>query len=107
MDIIFQAPLAPPYAQEFNFQQRVISAVQAQLDAFARTRNYDGILSACTYATSSIPKFAAEGQYAVDIRDAVWATLYTLMAEVEAETRTMPDTVAEVVALLPTPTWPA
>ena len=47
-----------------------VAAVQVRLDDFARTRNYDGILSAATYATSTVSKFAAEGQCAVALRDA-------------------------------------
>lgn len=88
------------------FQAAVVTATQARLDTFANTRNYDGILSACTYATSSVPRFAADGQTAVDLRDATWATLYTLMGEVQAGTRPMPGTADEVLALLPELTWP-
>ena len=34
--------------------KEVVDATQRRLDDFARTRNYDGILSACTYATSTV-----------------------------------------------------
>ena len=44
-------------------QSAIADATQARLDAFAKTRNYDGILSACTYAGSGVPQFASEGQY--------------------------------------------
>ena len=82
-------------------------AGEARLDAFAKTRNYDGILSASTYATSTVLKFAAEGQYAVDARDQTWSALYALMAEVLAGTRPMPESFAEVEPLLPNLVWPA
>lgn len=85
----------------------IVAATQSRLDTFAQTRNYDGILSACTYATSSVPKFAAEGQYCVDARDATWATLYTIMGEVLAQTRPMPESFADVAPLLPALAWPA
>jgi len=81
------------------------AGVQKRLDDFARTRNYDGILSAATYATSLIPKFKAEGQYAVEARDSTWAAAYALLAEVEAGTRPMP-TLEEVFAALPELVWP-
>ena len=81
------------------------AAVQAHLDATARQRRYDGILSACTYATSAVPKFAAEGQAAVAWRDAVWARCDELLAEVQSGTRD-PLTPAEVVAELPPLVWP-
>lgn len=80
-------------------------AVQKHLDAFARTRGYDGIMSACTYATSTAPKFAAEGQYAVEARDATWAKCYEVLAEVEAGSRPMP-TLDGLLAELPVLTWP-
>ena len=85
----------------------VTAATQKRLDDFARTRNYDGILSACTYATSSMPKFTAEGQYAVDVRDNTWATLYAIMGEVQAGTRPMPTGFADIEADLPVLAWPA
>ena len=91
-------------------KQALIEAVtqqtQARLDEFAKTRNYDGILSACTYATSPTAKFAAEGQYCVEARDATWSALYTIMAEVEAGTRPMPSGYADIEPDLPVLVWP-
>lgn len=89
-----------------GLQGEVVAATQARLDGFAQTRNYDGILSACTYATSTVPKFAAEGQYCVEARDATWATLYEVLAEVEAGTRPIPTSYAEIEPLLPPLVWP-
>lgn len=94
-------------ADAARIQAAIVAATQSSLDTFAQTRNYDGILSACTYATSSVPKFAAEGQYCVDARDATWATLYTIMGEVLAQTRPMPESFADVAPLLPVLEWPA
>jgi hypothetical protein len=90
-----------------DVQALVVQATQARLDNFARTRNYDGILSACTYATSSVPTFAAEGQYAVNARDITWAALYTFMGEVMAGTKPMPTGFADVEVLLPALVWQA
>ena len=89
-----------------SVQDLIVAATQARLDAFAQTRNYDGILSACTYATSTVPKFQAEGQYAVNARDNTWDTLYAFMAEVQLGTRPMPSGFADVEPLLPTLAWP-
>lgn len=87
-------------------QASIVQATQKRLDDFAKTRNYDGILSACTYATSPTAKFAAEGQYCVVQRDATWATLYAMLAEVEAGTRPMPSGYADIEAELPALVWP-
>lgn len=89
-----------------SLQEQVVAATQKRLDDFARTRNYDGILSACTYATSTVPRFATEGQYAVQARDATWAALYVLLAEVQAGTRTAPESFDDVEPLLPALEWP-
>lgn len=82
------------------------AAIQERLDAFASTRNYDGILSACTYATSSVPKFRAEGQYAVDARDNTWAAAYQILAEVQSGTRPMPASPEDIFPELPQLAWP-
>ena len=74
---------------------------------FRRARNYDGILSACTYATSGVQQFAAEGQHAVNVRDATRAALYAIMGEVDAGTRTVPTGYADIEPLLPSMEWPA
>lgn len=83
----------------------VQQAVQTRLDDFARMRNYDGIMSAATYAASAVPKFAAEGQYAVQARDATWAACYQIMADVQAGMRAMPS-VEQVLSELPALEWP-
>lgn len=82
-----------------------VAAIQKRLDDFARGRNYDGILSAATYAASSVPKFRAEGQYAVEARDATWAKGYEILAAVEAGERAAP-TYAELAEELPSLVWP-
>lgn len=89
-----------------NLIQSVTQSVQQRLDNFAKTRNYDGILSACTYATSPTLKFQTEGQYCVEARDNTWATLYQIMREVEVGTRPMPAGYADIENELPSLTWP-
>jgi hypothetical protein len=81
--------------------------IQQRLDDFARQRNYDGILSACTYATSAVAKFKSEGQACVNLRDATWAAAYTILANVQAGKRQMPTSIADIEADLPAAVWPA
>ncbi len=94
-------------AYALRVKEEIVFNTQKRLDEFARTRLYDGILSACTYATSSVPKFYNEGQYCVDARDSTWAALYTILAEVEAGTRTMPSGFADIESTLPQLIWPS
>jgi len=86
----------------------VAAEAQARLDAFARSRNYDSILSACTYANSTNPTFAAEGAYCVQLRDQTWAKLYEMLAEVQAGTRAIPTSFDDIAPELPVSSaaWP-
>lgn len=83
-----------------------IAHIQKRLDDFARTRGYDGVLSCCTYATSTVAKFKAEGQYMVDARDQTWSAAYRIFGEVEAGVRPVPALDA-LDAELPDLSWPA
>jgi len=87
------------------FKAEVVAAVQGKLDAFAAQRGYDGILSACTYVSSTAPTFADEAQTCVNLRDATWSACYQLMADVQAGKRAMPASVADVLAELPRLAW--
>lgn len=90
-----------------EFQSQVVQRVQQRLDDFAKTRNYDSILSAATYATSSIARFRLEGQYAVDARDNTWATLYSIMEQALAGQIAMPTSYEQIDSLLPELVWPS
>ena len=99
-------PPPPPPPSPEEIQAEIVVSTQKRLDDFARTRLYDGNLSACTYATSSVPKFKTEGQYCVHARDATWAKLYQMLAEVEAGTRPVPTGYADIEPELPVLAWP-
>lgn len=98
--------LAPAPRPAAEVIREIQERTQQRLDDFAKTRLYDGILSACTYADSPTPKFATEGQYCVARRDATWVTLHAIMAAVEAAQRPMPACYAEIEAELPALEWP-
>jgi hypothetical protein len=87
-------------------KNQIIDATQKRLDDFAQTRNYDGILSACTYATSSIEKFQSEGMYCVNARDETWGTLYDILAAVQGGSRPVPESYADIENELPSLVWP-
>lgn len=101
----FPVLVDPPPPTPEQIVAQYTAAVQKHLDDFARTLGYDGIMSACTYATSTVPKFKAEGQYAVEARDATWVKCYEVLAAVEAGSRPMP-TLEELLTELPVLTWP-
>ena len=89
-----------------QIMQMALTAVQNMLDNAAKAKNYDSILSACSYAAYPNP-FQAEGQEFVAWRGAVWAKCYEILAEVEAGTRpapTVPELLAEIAATTTTST---
>jgi imidazolonepropionase-like amidohydrolase len=88
-----------------QIKQTMIDAIQHHLDATARTRGYDGILSLASYAVSAHPPFAAEGRAGADWRDAVWGYGYQVLADVQAGTRTVPS-VDALILELPAMPWP-
>ena len=99
-EVIDPASVAP------QIKDQIMTATQQRLDTFAGTRDYNSILSACTYATSAVPQFKSDGQYCVNARDETWGKLYTMLAEVEAGTRPMPSGYAEIEGELPVLQWP-
>lgn len=110
----WQIVALPPEVVENNIaeagrrlQADIVASTQRRLDEFAKTRNYDGILSAATYAFSAVPRFQSEGQYAVEARDATWAALYEILGEVLAGTRPAPSGYADIEPELPVLEWPA
>lgn len=93
-------------AQTQRVKASIVAATQARLDAFARTRGYDDIKSASDYAGCSVPQFSSEGIYCRDARAETWAQLYDMLAEVQAGTRPVPNSYADIEADLPPLTWP-
>lgn len=100
-------PLTAEEAQQYlqELQDTIIAQTQQRLDDFARTRGYDGVLSACSYATSGIPKFATEGQRCVELRDATWVALYQVLTSVQGGTHPMPTGFADIEGELPALIW--
>jgi len=99
--------LTPHVPTEEEIQAKLTQVVQNALDNFAKTRNYDGILSVCSYANSTNPKFKAEADYCVQLRDDTWAAGYIILDQVKSGFRAIP-TAEELIALLPVSSakWP-
>lgn len=88
------------YASPEQIIASLTAAVQSHLDAAARAKGYDGILSAASYAGDSHPPFNSEGVAFRDWRGAVWATCYSIMADVQGGLRPVPDA-ATLISELP------
>jgi hypothetical protein len=94
-----------------NLKQIAIQAVQLYLDAKAQERNYDGILSLCSYATSKNTKFSVEGQAGISWRDASWEALYDLQSKIESGQVPAPTTTRAAsdlaLSVMPIFEWPS
>jgi hypothetical protein len=106
----WEDPGAPSYDQVYEDAMATVRAeltsfVQGIIDANAKERGYDSILSLCTYATSTNPRFQAEGQAGVVCRDKAWALGYDLEAKVRRGEIPIP-TKEEVAALVESIDWP-
>ena len=101
------ATIAANKAREAGrIRREIMYGVQRYLDDFATTKTYDSMLSACTYATSTVPQFAREAQYCVEKRDECWATVARIEAEALAGTRPAPTGFDEIRGELPVLEWP-
>lgn len=95
-------------AQQRNLLAAFTNGIQLALDTFARTKGYDDIKSACSYAQSTDATFAKEAAYCVALRDTTWRKGYEIIADVQSGKRSTP-TMAELLELLPvgSAAWPA
>lgn len=89
------------------------AGIEAHLDAVAREIDpatgqprFGSAHSASTYVTSTVPQWKADAEAFVAWRDAVWVYAYTAFAEVSAEQRLPPESVATFIAELPMIQWP-
>lgn len=100
-------PEKPREVFERELQVKMTNAVQDALDSFAKTRGYDGIMSACSYSNSTDAQFKLEADYCIVLRDTTWRMGYAILAEVKAGVRPIPS-VEELIAELPTGSakWP-
>ena len=99
-----EKPAPTPEEQQAAMQQAFTEAIQQRLDAFAQTRGYDNIMSACTYTSSIMERFRLEGVRAARLRDETWIQAYAILDAVLAGEREVP-TLEELFAELPALTW--
>lgn len=101
IDVAPYVIITPKTAEQIEavVTHKLTQAVQEVLDEEARTRGYDNILSACSYA-GFVNSFQAEGISFANWRSACWEHCYQVLNAVKANTRTAP-TKAELIAELP------
>lgn len=101
-----EEPVIPELTPEQN-RYMIEGQTQSRLDMFARTKGYDGIVSCCTYATSSNLQFKTEADYCVTARDATWTTIHEIFAEADSGVRPPLVDFAEIESELPSLAWPS
>ena len=94
---------APPTLEEQ--QAMFLAAIDEYMDAFARSRGYDDMRSAASWAGDEDPIFGIEGDYAKQMRSRIYRQSYAILGDVLSGKRPMP-TIEEVLAELPTLEWP-
>jgi hypothetical protein len=99
-------PLTNDELEEVKTQELLTfaKAVQIQLDAIAKERDFFSIEDAASYALSSDAAWAAEAQAAITWRDAMWKEYYALADKVKAG-QEVPN-VTEFIEALPAIVWP-
>jgi hypothetical protein len=90
----------PPTQQDFAF------AIQDRIDTTAISRGYQDGFALASYATSTIPQWAAEAAAFIAWRDAVWVYAHQELASVLNGSRAIP-TIAGFLEELPGMKWPA
>lgn len=81
-------------------------AIQAHIDAEARSRGYADGFAISSYVASTVPQWAAEATAFVAWRDAVWLYAYQELEKVNSGQRPWPA-LAALVAELPNMNWPS
>jgi len=92
-------PIPLPTVDDFT------NALTAHLDATAQQRKYDNRIT-CMVRAGFPGSFQAEGIAFATWADTCNALAYTLLAEVQAGTRPMPETTQALIDVMPAMVWP-
>ena len=110
--VSYSAPIPTPaqiaahaVAQAQAKQAAIEAAMLHHFDVTAQSRRYDNRIT-CALRAGYPGPFHAEGLAFASWMDACNATAYSLLAEVQAGTRPMPDSASDALALLPAMVWP-
>lgn len=103
--VLKESPQAKQVRYDSN-ARRVNDEVQHWLDMFAKTRGYIDMVEACSFASSSVPKYKTEGTYCKSVRDEVWATVDQLTVRIKGGKLDVPNGIAGIFKELPPLKWP-
>ena len=81
------------------------AAIGRRLDDFAKTKDYDNIMTACSYYNSTDAIYANEAQICIQTRDQTWQKYYEIIAEIEAGTRPLIVSYDDIENELPPLSW--
>ena len=93
-----QAPAAPTQEQIVATYE---ASVQVELDTFAESWQYESILSAASYANSTVPQYRKEATALIAWRDQVWLACYATLAAVISGSQPAPASTTAFIASLP------
>lgn len=89
-----------------NLKAMFANAIQAHLDGFAKSHDYDSIHTGTSYVGDPNPKYNAEGIAMRNWRSAVWTFANAELGKVMSGQRSQP-TVEELISELPNIVWPS
>lgn len=85
--------------------QAVLDLGTMELDRFAQTRGYDGIVSLVSYKGDMNPRFNYEGTRGMELRSRYWSVLTEFNEAIVSGQREFPRTTDEIVNMFPVLTW--
>ena len=103
----FVRPTPTLAEQQAAMKEAMRQAVDAHVQATARSRDYDSAVSLASYVADPNPAWQAEAEAFVAWRSAVWAYVFDRLAAVQAGQEAPPESGAALVADLPVIEWPA
>lgn len=102
-----QEPMTTEELMHFNASilNDITNQISSKLDEFAKTKNYDSFLSACSYVSSTSEVYRKDALRAVELRDATWAAASDIMNEILTGKRKMIFSLDDIIDELPELTW--
>jgi hypothetical protein len=82
------------------------AAVQAHIDATAKSRGYNDGAAMAGYVVSAVPPWKAEAEAFVAWRDQVWLAVFETLAQIQSGDMEAPESTGALIGWLPEIDWP-